>query len=117
MLRCFALLATLFAVSAALPVQAATVTVAQLLSNPSSYDGSHVDVTGTIQKFVQKMSHKGNPYVTFSLFSTQCVHVFGFGTASISDGQTITVHGTYTAVKHVNGYTFYHEIDADEGSL
>lgn len=117
MFRRFALVAALVVISAALPAAASTATVPQLLANPSSYDGSHVDVTGKIQKLEQKTSHKGNPYVTFSLCSTQCVHVFGFGTPSISDGQTITVHGTYAAVKHVSGYTFYNEIDADDDSL
>ncbi len=115
MLRRLALLAALFALS--LPAAAATATVAQLLANPSSYDGSHVDITGTIQKLEQKTSHKGNPYVTFSLCASQCIHVFGFGSPSLSDGQTITVHGTFAAVKHVSDYTFYNEIDADGGSL
>ena len=27
------------------------------------------------------------------------------------------VHGTYEAVKHVSGYTFYNEVNADDGSL
>ena len=33
------------------------------------------------------------------------------------NGKTITVHGTFAAVKHVSGYTFHNEIDADDGSL
>jgi hypothetical protein len=112
----FALVAALFAVSA-LPSLAGSATIAQILANPSSYDGSHVDVTGTVQKLEQKTSHKGNPYVTFSLCSGQCVHVFGFGSPNLSDGQRIMVHGTFAAVKHVSSYTFYNEIDADDGSL
>ncbi len=40
-----------------------------------------------------------------------------FSIPSTSDGQMITVHGTYEAVKHVSGYTFYNEIDADDASL
>lgn len=115
MLKRLALVAGLFAFS--LPAAAATATIAQLLANPSSYDGSQVDVTGKIEKLKQKTSHRGNPYVTFSLCASQCIHVFGFGTPSISDGQTITIHGTFAAVKHVSGYTFYNEIDADDGSL
>jgi hypothetical protein len=96
---------------------AATVAISDLLASPSAHDGQHVDVSGTISHLVQKTSHKGNPYVTFSLCSSQCIHVFAFGSPSISDGQTITVHGTFAAVKHTGSYTFYNEIDADDGSL
>ena len=55
--------------------------------------------------------------MTFSLCPGQCIHVFAFGTPSIGDGQTITVHGSYESVKHASGYTFYNEVDADDGSL
>lgn len=88
----------------------------RFLGNPSAYDGKHVDVSGTVEK-EQQTSHKGNPYITFSLCSGQCIHVFAFGSPSISDGRTITVQDTYEVVKHVSGYTFYNEIDVDDGSL
>jgi len=92
-------------------------TIAQVLANPSTYDGQHVDIKGQILHFEQKVSHKGNPYVTFSLCSSVCIHVFGFGSPELRDGETVTVHGTFAAVKHVSGYTFYNEIDSDDGSL
>ena len=92
-------------------------TITQVLSRPSAYDGKHIHVRGTVEHLEQKVSHKGNPYVTFALCSGQCIHVFGFGSPSISDGQAITVQGTYESVKRVSGYTFYNEIDADDGSL
>jgi hypothetical protein len=91
--------------------------LAQILGSPSAYDGQHVEVKGTVERLEQKVSRKGNPYVTFSLCSSQCLHVFGFGSPNLSDGQTITVRGTFAAVKRANGYTFYNEIDADDGSL
>jgi hypothetical protein len=106
-----------FVFLAALPAASSAATIAQVLGSPSTYDGSHVDVRGTVEHLEQKVSHKGNPYVTFSLCSGQCIHVFAFGSPSISDGQTISVHGTYEAVKHASGYTFYNEVDADDGSL
>lgn len=113
----FAIPAAIFVLLATLPAAGSAGTIAQILGSPSSYDGSHVDVKGTVEHLERKVSDKGNPYVTFSLCSSQCIHVFAFGSPSISDGQTITVHGTYEAVKHVSGYTFYNEIDADDGSL
>jgi hypothetical protein len=118
MIQRFALGALLFVLLNAISgVPALAATIAQILGSPGSYDGSHVDVKGTVAHLEQKVSHKGNAYVTFSLCSSQCIHVFGFGSPSISDGQTIMVHGTFAAVKHVSGYTFYNEIDADDGSL
>jgi hypothetical protein len=118
MFKRFAIPAAVFGfLAAALPTASSAATVAQILGSPSTYDGQHVDVRGMVERLEQKVSHKGNPYVTFTLCSTQCIHVFGFGTPSLSDGQTITVHGTYETVKRVSGYTFHNEIDADDGSL
>jgi hypothetical protein len=113
----FTISAAVFVVLAAVPSMGSAATIAQILGSASKYDGQHVDVRGTVERLEQKVSHKGNPYVTFSICSSQCLHVFAFGTPSISDGQTITVHGTYEAVKRVSGYTFYNEMDADDGSL
>lgn len=117
MARRFVFSVALFGFSAALPALAGAATVGQILGNPSTYDGQHVAVSGTVEHFERKVSRRGHPYVTFSLCSGQCIHVFGFGSPSISDGQTITVRGTFAAVKHVSGYTFFSEIDADDGSL
>lgn len=117
MLKRFVIPTAVFAFLAALPAASPAATVAQMLASPSTYDGKHVDVHGTVEHLEQKVSHKGNAYVTFSLCSGQCLHVFGFGSPSLSDGQAVTVHGTFAAVKHVSSYTFYNEIDADDGSL
>jgi hypothetical protein len=114
----FAIPTLAFALLAALPTATvAATTITQILGSPSVYDGKHIDVSGTVEHLEQKVSHKGNAYVTFALCSGQCIHVFGFGSPPISDGQPITVHGTFAAVKHVGSYTFYNEIDADDPSL
>ncbi|MGA9272054.1 MAG: hypothetical protein WBV67_01090 [Candidatus Cybelea sp.] len=117
MSRRSAIITAVFVFLAALPAVSSAAAIGQILGSPSSYDGKHVDVRGTVEHLEQKTSHRGNPYVTFALCSSQCIHVFAFGAPSINDGQTITVHGTYEAVKHVSGYTFYNEVDADDGSL
>ena len=115
--RCAFLVALVGAAMVPATSLAGGMTVTQILGSPSTYDGQHVDVAGKISHLEQKTSHKGNPYVTFSLCSGQCIHVFAFGSPNLSDGQTITVHGIFAAVKHTGGYTFYNEIDADDGSL
>jgi hypothetical protein len=51
------------------PLTSSAATVAQILGSPSTYDGQHVDVRGTVERLEQEESHKGNPYVTFSLCS------------------------------------------------
>jgi hypothetical protein len=117
MARRFLFSVALFGFCTALPALAAAATVGQILSSPSSYDGRQVAVSGTVEQLERKVSRRGNPYVTFSICSGQCIHVFAFGSPSINDGQTITVRGTFAAVKHVSGYTFFSEIDADDGSL
>jgi hypothetical protein len=107
--------AAAFALLTALPAAASTATIGQILGSPSSYDGRHVEVQGTVEHLERKVSHQGNPYVTFSLCSGQCINVFAFGNSGTSNGQTITVHGTYEKVNHTSGYTMYNGIQADGG--
>ena len=116
MFKRFAIPTAVFAVLVVLPAASSAATVAQVLGNPSTYEHPR-RCYGHDQTSREKISHKGNAYVTFVLCSSQCIHVFAFGSPNISDGQKITVHGTFAAVKHVGGYTFYNEIDADDGSL
>lgn len=87
--------------------------ISAILKNPSAYDGRVVEVRGTVSQLRERTSHRGNDYDTFKLCSASCVSVFTFGRPAISDGKTVTVHGTFSAVKHTGGYTFYNEIEAD----
>jgi hypothetical protein len=117
MFRRFSIREAVLGLLAAVPAASSAATIEEILGSPSTYNGQHVDVKGAVGHLQQKVSHKGNPYVTFSLCPGQCIHVFAFGTPSIGDGQTITVHGSCESVKHASGYTFYNEVDADDGSL
>jgi hypothetical protein len=111
----YAVPAIAIALFTALPAAASTATIAQVLGSPSSYDGHHVAVQGTVEHLQRNISHQGNPYVTFSLCSTQCIHVFAYGNPNATDGQTITVHGTYETVNHISGHTLNNAIQADGG--
>lgn len=95
-----------------LHVLALTLTVDALLNKPSKFDGQQVDVSGTVTQLQRSVSREGNPYVTFQLCASRCVHVFEFGSPTLTEGQRLTVRGTFAAVKHVGKYTFYNEIDA-----
>jgi len=90
------------------------VTPTQLIAHPSSYDGQHVGVTGKVENIALKTSQRGNDYETFKLCDKVCVRVFTWGHPKLIEGQSKTVHGTFSAVKHVGSSTFYNEIEADE---
>jgi hypothetical protein len=87
--------------------------IVAILKNPSAYDGRSVAVRGTVSQLRERISHRGNDYDTFKLCSSTCISVFMFGRPAVADGKTATVHGTFSAVKHTGGYTFYNEIEAD----
>jgi len=98
---------------------AGTVSIADLLNHASAYDGSHVVVAGSVASVRPKTSRAGNQYETFDLCDTNgnCVRVFTWGQPALREGDKITVKGTFSAAKHVGGYAFRNEIEADEGSL
>jgi starvation-inducible outer membrane lipoprotein len=96
---------------------AAPTPIVAIAAKPSMFYGQPVEVTGTIANIANKISHKGNPYTTFSLCAGQCVEVFTFGTPAIHNGQKITVHGTFEGVHHTGGISYKNVIDADAGTL
>jgi hypothetical protein len=106
-------------VATSVAVASGTVSISALLATPSTYDGAHVVVTGTVSNVNPKTSRAGNEYETFSLCdaNSNCVKVFTWGQPALNDGDRKTVRGVFSAVKHVGGYNFYNEIESDEGSL
>jgi hypothetical protein len=104
-----------FALFTALPAAGSAATIPQIVGSPSNYDGRHVDVNGTVEHLERNVSHQGNPYVTFSLCSHQCIPVFAYGNPSAHNGQTITIHGKYETLNHIGGYTLHNGIEADGG--
>jgi hypothetical protein len=93
---------------------AATISPGYLLAHGSTYDGRSVTVAGSISAFRPHVSHKGNAYVTFEVCATSsCVHVFEWGSPELTEGQSLTVHGTFSVQKHVGQYTFYNEIEVE----
>lgn len=92
-------------------------TVNDLVGNLAAYDGKRVAIAGTVAGKRESVSHEGNAYDTFWLCDGRCIRVFIFGEPEISDGQRLTVRGTFNTVKRVGRYRFTNEITADEGSL
>lgn len=92
-------------------------TIGQIVAGPSSYNGHHVEVTGTVEHLVAKIAPRGNAYVTFLLCNGQCVNVYASGTPNISEGDTITIQGVFEHTIHDGGTTIDNTIHADEGSI
>lgn len=113
MVKRLAVPAAAFSLITALPAVGSTATIAQILDNPSSFDGHHVDVKGVVEHLERNVSHQGNSYATFSLCSRQCIRVFAFGAPNAGNGQTITVHGIYERVNNISGYAFNNGIKTD----
>ena len=61
MVKRFAVPGAVFGLLAFLPAASHAATIGQILGSPSTYDGKHVDVRGTVEQLEQKVSHKGNP--------------------------------------------------------
>ena len=100
---------------AALPAAAAATAIAAIVASPATYDGQQLDVTGTVGDVKTKTSKKGNPYTTYTLCDGgACIHVFTFGSPKLADGASLTVHGTFIAVKHVGTLTIKNELDVDD---
>lgn len=116
MLAQFTIALTLMAASP-VPAITAPAAIADILANPASFDGKHLAVTGTIANLAPKTSKRGNDYTTFDLCDTKCIRVYSYGHPKLSNGQKLTVNGTFAADKHVGSLDFKNELDADEGSL
>lgn len=97
--------------TAGLPLAASAAAIAQITAHPQTYDGQVVTVSGTVNDLRARISRKGNPYETFTVCESSCVHVFTFGQPPLRDGERVSVTGTFAAVKHVGRYTFHNEID------
>lgn len=99
-----------------------SVTPSDLQATPTFYDGKHIAVTGKVQNIQERTAHSGSPYAFFELCDARCVRIMTWGHPAISEGQRLTVHGTFTTEKPPPGITFRSELEAsyvfaDDNSL
>ncbi len=97
------------------PVLAAD-SIDAIIANPSAFDGKSVQVHGTVADVKQKTSRKGNDYTLFDVCETKCVHIYARGKVGVNDGATVTISGTFTAVKHMGNFDITNQIEANDGS-
>lgn len=89
--------------------------IAELLSDPDSWDEKRVTMSGEVVNLKKKQSRSGNLYSTFFLSDKEGnrVKVFKWGHPAIDNGKQIEVEGVFRKEKHVGKLTFYNEIDAE----
>ena len=110
------------AMAAAFPLAASAATLSslsagQILVSPQRYDGQHVEVTGSVEYLQQHVTRRGTAYATFWLCSKGCVNVFVAGTVNVTEGETITVQGTFSIASHGGEFSASNVIEADAGSF
>ncbi len=96
---------------------AAATKIADILANPTAFDGQHLTVSGTIAQLAEKTSRRGNDYSTFDLCDTACLHIYIRSHPKIADGQALTVSGKFYADRKVGSFDITNELEADDGSL
>lgn len=79
---------------AAAAIVAAVLTPSQILSNPSSYEGRSVTVSGTVSH-LQVSKTMFRKVTGFQLCDSKCVVVIDESNASHKEGETATVSGTF----------------------
>lgn len=91
---------------------AANLSPNSVLTHATQYNDETIQVSGIVEDFELRESHRGNVYETFKLCGkTDCLNVFAWGQTLHNDGDSITLSGVFYQVKHVGRYTFYNELD------
>jgi len=67
-----------------------------LVGSASTYDGKSVSVSGTVRHPHQRQTARGE-VVRYQLCDSGCIHVVQFGNATVTDGSTASVAGTFHA--------------------
>jgi hypothetical protein len=100
---------------AAVPLIAQSrVSVIDLMTNIDKYDRQLVRVSGTVTKYQERVSRRGNPYTVFKLQDGgQSVSVYSRSTLGLANGMKVNIEGIFWKVKKVGRYTFYNEINAE----
>ena len=94
------------------------VTVQALLNEGKRYDGKQVVLLGVVRDLREKVSRKGNPYYTFKIGEgKQSVSVFGYGKATVKEGDRVRVTGKFAVEKRVAYATYRNEIDVSKGKV
>ncbi len=109
-----ALAFSLLILGSAIVLAADKTKVADLLDNPTKFDGKSVSVSGTVKKFKAKESKAGNKYFTFDVIEEDdAVHIYGQGELDPApkNGDKVELTGKFSKLKKVGDLEFKNEID------
>jgi hypothetical protein len=100
---------------------AGTLTVAQLLANPSQYDGKKVTVAGDAVIVRQQTNPGSGPSTLMSLGDLEdrrrVMNVIGAGRAPVSNGDVARATGVFRAKSQRGRYTFDNELICESGGI
>ncbi|HTV72781.1 MAG TPA: hypothetical protein VME66_03630 [Candidatus Acidoferrales bacterium] len=88
-----------------------------ILAHPLQWDGKHVHVTGAVMRLEERTALDGRDYDVFDLCNAGCIRVFTGGRPALSEGQKLSVQGTFSSAKRVGDFDVDNDIETDEGSL
>jgi hypothetical protein len=89
----------------------------QILSNPYSYDGKRLTVSGKVRFVLPQTNRLGRDYTTFNLCNDACIKVFTWGHLKLPEGDRKSVSGRFVTRKRVEPYNFENVLEAQEGSI
>jgi cytochrome c-type biogenesis protein CcmE len=73
---------------------AQSATPSALSQSPSTYDGQSVSVSGTAKDPKTRKTRRGQ-MLAFQLCDSACINVVEFGDATVSEGATVSLTGTF----------------------
>jgi hypothetical protein len=98
-----------------------TVTVAQLLANPSRYDGKRVTVVGDALIVRQQTDRTSGPWALISLVDIEnrraVMNVIGAGRAPVVNGDVMRATGVFRAKSKRGRYTYDNELISAAGGI
>jgi hypothetical protein len=96
--------------------KAVEVSIEKLLADREKLHEKMVKVSGKVDKYEQRTSRAGNPYVVFDIVDGKFrVHIYGQGklAPAVKNGDSVLLMGKFRKEKQVGSQTFKDEIQID----
>jgi len=99
-------------------IESPSQSIVSILTHVNDYSGRRVSLRGTVSDYREKVSRSGNPYTVFTLSDgAGWLTIHYRGHAGSYNGQFVAVKGTFNAVKHVAGRSYYNQVEASSVSV
>lgn len=102
-------------------IAAEHVSVRDVVTHPTDYDGKQIEITGRIVAVEQAASRRGNLYVVLTVSDPQdasggpdsTLKIFAFTWPHVEAGDTVSVQGTYRTDYWFGGWPLENFVNAD----